>query len=446
MGNCSSKKANMKSKRPKWSDAASTVKYQQPSPIFKLNAICCDDLFEWLSIKDLDSLGQTCRRMHRLTGLYFQENCKKTPIRCYNKEILYNDNVKLSGLIPYVQSVEFDARCKKKDFKSIADCDSLREIGLCNVKLDTAVLNYIKEKLDQIETISFWSSSSEIQFYADFLKLCPNLKKLCYKHCVPMESDWMCHEYPKIEHISLSRLNHTSSEHLKIFLKKNPHLQRFDTCQENLLEHRGIFINSNLKLDVLQIFLSNNTSAWGDTFSLVNRLYDDQFYKRLECIIHHQEVIDQIGTLCGLEKLIISFQVPIVWPKIITSLKKLIYCYGDRNIDALEAMTVSFPNLQKVHLAEISTIDQLLPFIRRLPKLKELSVSQCHPIGFEIDILTLNEERKKLAGTCKVIIYLSEDAYLATKMAPKNLYIKHELIDIKRIYSQADKQIWLGSL
>ena len=39
--------------------------------IFKLNDVCSDDLFDWLSLNDLDSLGLTCDRMNRLTGNYF---------------------------------------------------------------------------------------------------------------------------------------------------------------------------------------------------------------------------------------------------------------------------------------------------------------------------------------------------------------------------------------
>ena len=60
-----------------------------PPPILKLNAICCDDLFEWLSLEDLHSLGQTCKRMQRLTGIYFQENFEENAYY-YNQNITYN--------------------------------------------------------------------------------------------------------------------------------------------------------------------------------------------------------------------------------------------------------------------------------------------------------------------------------------------------------------------
>lgn len=52
--------------------------------------------------------------------------------------------------------------------------------------------------------------------------------------------------------------------------------------------------------------------------------------------------------------------------------------------------------------------------------------------GIQIDLSIFNEERKKLSRACKLTIYLPEKSYLATKMAPKNVYINHDLIEIKR--------------
>lgn len=83
----------------------------------------------------------------------------------------------------------------------------------------------------------------------------------------------------------------------------------------------------------------------------------------------------------------------------------------------------------------VSGIDNIFPFIRQLPKLKELSIHQLK-YPFEetvIGLSTLNEERKKLAGACKITIFLTEWVYLPTKCAPKNLYTNHDLIEIKRI-------------
>lgn len=441
MGNCSSgKKVNVESKRQKLNELDEDVQYQQSPDIFKLNAICCDDLFEWLSIKDLDSLGQTCKRMHRLTGLHFQENFKKPRLQCINQKIynrLYEPRAELCGLIPYVRSMTFSVKFKKKDFQFIMEnCDSLCEIGFSNCKLKKSMIECIKERGHKIEAIFFSFTSSKIDFYSDFLKFCPNLKKLHYNN-FPMKTDWMCHEYPKLGHFTFCDYygEQISSEHLKIFLQRNSQIKSFGIGPWILWEHSDIFINSKLKLDVLTLVDFHSRIC-----TLLNRLYDNGFYKRLECRTWGQKFIDQIGTLHGLEKLsILTFSpmvdIPTVDIPMVVSLKELCIFDHSGNADIYPSLAISFQNVRKVRLSIVKTMDQLLPFIARLPKLKELSIGRMSEvIGFEIDLLTLHEERSKLAGTCKVIIYLPEDFYFATKKAPKNLYINHELIEIKRIY------------
>lgn len=43
-------------------------------PIFKLNGHCFDELFDYLSLKDLHSLGQTSKSMQQMTGTFFKFN------------------------------------------------------------------------------------------------------------------------------------------------------------------------------------------------------------------------------------------------------------------------------------------------------------------------------------------------------------------------------------
>lgn len=256
-----------------------------------------------------------------------------------------------------------------------------------------------------------------------------------------MKTDWLCHEYPKLEHFTFCDYygEQISSEHLEIFLQRNAHNKSFGISPWILWEHSDIFINSKLKLDVLT--LTDFMDFHSRIHTLLNRLYDSGFYKRLECKTMGLKVIDQIGTLHGLENLnILTFSpmvdIPTVDIPTVVSLKELCICDLSGNADIYPSMAVSFQNVRKVRLSIVKTMDQILPFIAHLPKLKELSIGRMSEVGFEIDLLTLHEERSKVAGTCKVIIYLPEDFYCATKKAPKNLYINHELIEIKRIYEQ----------
>lgn len=42
--------------------------------IFKLNIHCFDEMFEYLSLKDLLSFGQTCKGLQNVAGKYFKRN------------------------------------------------------------------------------------------------------------------------------------------------------------------------------------------------------------------------------------------------------------------------------------------------------------------------------------------------------------------------------------
>lgn len=126
--------------------------------IFKLHAICCDDWFEWLSFEDLHSLGQTCKRMHRLIGLYFQNNFSKT-FSCKKQHIyeineIYEGRVRLDGFIQFAQSITFERRNNDKDYQYIGtNCYSLRKIHFDEVELNKRRISHIKPRLKNIETI-----------------------------------------------------------------------------------------------------------------------------------------------------------------------------------------------------------------------------------------------------------------------------------------------------
>lgn len=46
------------------------------APILKLTIDCCDEIFDYLSLVELHSFGQTCTAMQRVTGEYYRRNFK----------------------------------------------------------------------------------------------------------------------------------------------------------------------------------------------------------------------------------------------------------------------------------------------------------------------------------------------------------------------------------
>lgn len=161
-------------------DVQNQVKWPPPpSPFLKLNAICCNDLFNWLSLDDLYSLGQTCKRMQRLTSVYFQENFKGASY--YTEKLGAFGRDDISAFKQFVQSIEWGIHNKEEDFQSvIMNCDSIREVNIFQSSLSKSMIDCVKVKLNKIETIHLCGIeiSSQFNLYEVFLKFCPNLKRL----------------------------------------------------------------------------------------------------------------------------------------------------------------------------------------------------------------------------------------------------------------------------
>lgn len=409
--------------------------------IFKLNAICFDDLFEWLSLTDLNSLSQTCKRMQQLTGLYFQENFKKRKIICGEKRNIYfgrrRKPIQMTGLIKFVQNIEFNCHHNEAHFQYISEnCDSLCEISFNSVKITKSIINCIKDKLDNIETIDWNNMSLLIRLNADLLQFCPKLKTLRLHYCD--QNEWMYHEYPKLENFTIYWADPNLTQNFDVFLRKNKQLQCFKTTHCFLRNNWNAIVKSELKLNVLIIsqYVSDGFDSYDDLCSLVNQLYDHGFYKRLRLELCKEiSSINQIMTLPGLEELSVYFGQSFIKLPTIDGLKELIIHFMDDHNINFEVIIKSLPNLRKVCFMTHPSTKQLLPFMRRLPKLKELGIYSPSRRGLQIELSALNEERKKLFGACKLVILVREDVYLETKMATKNLYVIHNLIEIKRIDS-----------
>lgn len=408
---------------------------QESSPaIFKLNANCNEHLFGFLSLHDLHSLNQTCKQMHQLTGLYFQENFKSYKLHCQNQTICG-----LNGFTPFIRSIRFYGNNSDDDYTFIAtSCDSLRKISFRNVELTETKINNIKVRLNQIETMIFSKSLLPIDLYENLLKFCPNLKIVCFDGIESNGNEWMCHKYPKLEQLTIyNQPDGNLGRNFRKFLQKNGHLQSFKTDHPILLKNSDALIESGIKLDILNVRYSKaeQPKDFDKTCTLLNQLYDNGFYKRLEFIVSSppnvisQDQIDQIGALVGLEKIFGHFDGNIILPKIFGLKELCIHNKHLMNMMNIEALIDAFPNLSHVYL-EAATEAQLIPFLRRLPALKEL-YNKAHK--FQVNLSKLNEEREKLTGAGKVTLYLEEEVYLETKQTTKTAFGNRNSIKIKRI-------------
>lgn len=79
---------------------------EQKPDVFKLDVDWFEEVFNWLSLKDLNAFGQTCERMQQVAGYYFQLKYPGAYIMC-RRGGLYCNDVKISQFSDYIMSVEF---------------------------------------------------------------------------------------------------------------------------------------------------------------------------------------------------------------------------------------------------------------------------------------------------------------------------------------------------
>lgn len=194
-----------------------------PARIFKLNIYCFREIFDRLPVNDLNSLAKTCKRMQTDVGEYFHQKYTVTArySHCSGK-VLPTENVdaNLDGLLQFVKKIKIGNNEAFAYFGS--NCKNLvEEIRFSDIHISATDINHIKDILGNVESVHMMWSTFVDDFYGDFLKFIPNLKKLSVDKSIgDNNNQWAYRKYPTLEH--LEWLGETSKYRiLKPFLKRN---------------------------------------------------------------------------------------------------------------------------------------------------------------------------------------------------------------------------------
>lgn len=82
----------------------SVNKEKQLPDIFKLTVDCFEEVFDYLSLKDLAAIGQTCKRMQRIAGHCFQQNFGAA-IVTFDGGNFYLDRVRINCFKNFTQNI-----------------------------------------------------------------------------------------------------------------------------------------------------------------------------------------------------------------------------------------------------------------------------------------------------------------------------------------------------
>lgn len=166
-----------------------TPKTQSQSPIFKLNVDCLDKIFDYLSLHDINSIGQTCKPMQQIAGEYFRANYV-SEVYVELKSVIYPRHwtCELSGFNKFIQNIRIsDSIIANETLSSLEErarcmtsnsAEHVKQIHFIFAELTTDNIKYLRNILQNIESVAIVECKVDAEFCELFPKLCPNLKRL----------------------------------------------------------------------------------------------------------------------------------------------------------------------------------------------------------------------------------------------------------------------------
>lgn len=432
---------------------------QQTSPIFNVVHVCIEEIFEYLSLKDLHSLGQTCKLMQRVSGEYFKQHFRYAE-KFTNSDGIYTTYSDHEGIrnqrTPTMGFNRFIANASYyyHDLGPLRYLDShsnellsLNDFYIVCASIDSTKVKLLQKLLGKVSIVRIHQCRMYSgDFYDIFLKFCKNIKNLVILDDLggilcQNGNPWLLQKYPTLKSVHFDPRSALKIHELSEFLKRHPNIRSFTTNSRCFWVNQQMLLNSKVKLD--ELCIRNMEYHYGDTFmqdisslcQLLNNLYERGFYKRLhfDSDRFNQEYSDHLSRLRGLEKLSIQKLDGIFGLPIMTNLKELkIDESHEMTSTDLEMLATNLINLEKVTLG-LADFRDISTLVRRLPKLKKLDV---YPSGEILNLWSLNELRRELhneqLGTSKVTIYVSQELFMATKWTAKNGDIDLEFVEMRR--------------
>lgn len=242
--------------------------------------------------------------------------------------------------------------------------------------------------------------------------------------------------YPSLETFGFSHLfGGYKMPELRPFLEQNSTIKTVSICFNLFWENRLDLLNSNVKLDVLFInMVINNKCSYPSTFpsapfcELLQNLHTNGFYKTLKLRtknISMLQEMDSCEVIDTLDTLLCEFRTEYVGQLSWFNSVKYLYFF--------QMPPKSLVNLNHFKIKEIK-FEDIVQLIRYWPRLKIIRIRE--KIMGNLDLVKLNNERKKLQGTelvTPLTIYVPDEIFLKAKWSTNVGNLKY--IELKRLYS-----------
>lgn len=437
---------------PTGSEAALPVPdLNQSADILKIDIDCFEELFEYLSLKELLIMGQTCKRLHQVVGYILGQNYSGVEVLSGGHgDLCIGDVDQAYCSIKFIQfmrhiSLYFDNGLHYfRQFQS--KFRRLNRIHFQYIQLTRPKVERLKEIFVKIEVLQIIKSEISGNIHEIALQFCPNIKHLSILGSSDDSDsditgmDLFRQKYPTLERFECN----ISSDHhvieLKTFLQLNPNIKKLAISCTQLSGYMfgKPLWNSNIQLDELAI---SGRFIDIELCHMLQKLHEQGFYKRLKLYLQFSELsqsrVDQLATVNGLVKIYLGRSTYMHAVKLtnLQSLEEICIFESDR-VSGMDVNLLS--NLERVYFGH-ATFNDVWIFISRAPRVKRIKIDYLREGNYFdatngiINLKALNAERRKLDGAQKLTIYVKEEIYLTTKWAV--LDTDFNLIRLKRIES-----------
>lgn len=406
----------------------------QRSQILRLNIDCWEEIFDYLSLRDILAICQTCDEMQQIAGDYFHRNFPAIEWSWVRNE-----------LCPFIHKLIAPSYLRHTlNGNSYA---SLKTLIFNNIKITESYVGHIKGVLTRLDHIELHGCMIYGNSFKRILRHCPELKSLYMKKVIFLKrtsaTNCMHEKCGTLKNFAYITSNvEPNGFTFEVFFKQNQNIKYLGINGSCLWMNRNTFLESNIQLDCLAIEIfewHHNNIPSMHFVSLLEKLYACGFYKSLHCkmfgltLTRPSFVKDLINELAKL----ITFDVFITSPDINLShlihLKEL-HIHGYQSIyGGMETLAMNLTKLERLYLYEAKT-DDLVPFFRHSIKLNSFKVIRYYGgnliNGHALNLFALNRQREQLNGARKICLYVNEKIYLATKWKLNNLHLS--LVQIAR--------------
>lgn len=442
---------------------------------------CTDQLFDWLTIKELAALNGTCEKLRQLTADYFN---RKYPMKCMKvgfydtKDVLYwsKDKVEMQPFARNVRNLVVLPTTECLEFLDLYHTKNVVSLAFYDGQLLEYDAAHIARLLENVEILEIQYGSLSGELYETVLKYCRRIKQLVIKYgfseCEDggRENQWLQAIYPTLEHFHWSESY--VPEHLAQFFRQNPTIRSFNSGIYTTLSVCQFLLRTDLEIDELHFELildlhevrEAEFEAMGVIRSSLDKLYERQQFKRLmlEFMFSSQLLDGAWSKLPYLTGAFIDFPYRPGATKALSTLihLKLLILGINTILSAAKAciLAKTLINLEEIYI-QIGTVHAIRPFIRTAIKLRKIYVYRMAPetatatatsgggnhMKYKSNFVdALNLERKKLNGACKTIVYLPDQVYVDMKCLA-NGRLNYDCIEIRRSESHVLKHPFVAT-